>query len=304
MYNTGVISELIKWIENNLEKPLSIDIVAKKSGYSKWHLQRAFKHITGQTIAAYIRYRRLTYSALSLRFTDKSITDIVIQYQFDSAQTFTRLFKTRFQMTPARYRKEKYLVTKGLVPEYSLSQPVFTLPEPRFISVPETLFYGITYKVDKPLSALLKEKVLLREQIFNDYLTKLKAAGHDVPTKIYAVIDIHNGQNKRDETEILYTIAVDSDLKIDHVEKYIMEPGLYLCYHFKGSSEDFDLFILQIYLSALPALDVKRRPGRDIEIHYNINFTSQTHLTDNSTDIDCDFCVPVIRLDEFNQSVP
>lgn len=87
------IKELLVWIENNLRNPLSLDIVCEKSGYSKWYLQRMFRRQTNLPLAAYIRARRLYLAAFSLRFTQKSILDISLEYQFDSQQTFSRCFK-------------------------------------------------------------------------------------------------------------------------------------------------------------------------------------------------------------------
>jgi AraC-like DNA-binding protein len=48
MMNTGAfIHDLLDWIDNNLDSRLDIDTVARRSGYSKWHLQRMFKEHTG-----------------------------------------------------------------------------------------------------------------------------------------------------------------------------------------------------------------------------------------------------------------
>ncbi|PPS57908.1 hypothetical protein CRX72_08025 [Pantoea sp. BRM17] len=66
------------------------------SGYSKWHLQRMFKEVTGHAIGAYIRARRLSKAAVALRLTSRPILDIALQYRFDSQQTFTRAFKKQF----------------------------------------------------------------------------------------------------------------------------------------------------------------------------------------------------------------
>lgn len=46
MDQAGIIRDLLSWLEKNLDHPLSLDNVATKSGYSKWHLQRMFKDIT------------------------------------------------------------------------------------------------------------------------------------------------------------------------------------------------------------------------------------------------------------------
>ncbi len=107
MYRASFIKELIDWIQDNLEKPLSINIVARKSGYSPWHLQRLFKEATGDSLAKYIRKERLQNAASDLVNSHRSIADIACQYQFDSHQSFSRAFKKMFAMTPTSYRKKK-----------------------------------------------------------------------------------------------------------------------------------------------------------------------------------------------------
>ncbi|SVJ51041.1 right origin-binding protein [Klebsiella pneumoniae] len=47
MDQTNIIRDLLAWLDNNLDQPLSLDNVATKAGYSKWHLQRMFKEVTG-----------------------------------------------------------------------------------------------------------------------------------------------------------------------------------------------------------------------------------------------------------------
>ena len=93
MDQAGIIRDLLTWLEGHLDQPLSLDNVAAKAGYSKWHLQRMFKDVTGHAIGAYIRARRLSKSAVALRLTARPILDIALQYRFDSQQTFTRAFK-------------------------------------------------------------------------------------------------------------------------------------------------------------------------------------------------------------------
>ncbi|SQI27429.1 right origin-binding protein [Salmonella enterica subsp. arizonae] len=101
MDQAGIIRDLLIWLEGHLDQPLSLDNVAAKAGYSKWHLQRMFKDVTGHAIGAYIRARRLSKSAVALRLTARPILDIALQYRFDSQQTFTRAFKKQFSQTPA-----------------------------------------------------------------------------------------------------------------------------------------------------------------------------------------------------------
>ena len=76
MDQAGIIRDLLTWLEGHLDQPLSLDNVAAKAGYSKWHLQRMFKDVTGHAIGAYIRARRLSKSAVALSQTARPNMDI------------------------------------------------------------------------------------------------------------------------------------------------------------------------------------------------------------------------------------
>ncbi|AXF77936.1 superoxide response transcriptional regulator SoxS [Erwinia tracheiphila] len=99
-----IINTLTTWIDSNLGKALSIESVAAKSGYSKWHLQRMFRTVTRQTLGEYIRDRRLTLAAEALRQTQRPVFDIAMQYGYESRQTFSRVFRRQFSMTPTACR--------------------------------------------------------------------------------------------------------------------------------------------------------------------------------------------------------
>ena len=114
MYHESIVSELLDWIEDNLDQSLTLDTIAAKSGYSKWHLQRLFKTFTGQTLGTYTRQRRLTMAATELRLTQNSVLRIADKYQFDSQQTFTRTFKKQFNITPAVYRRLESWPEQGM----------------------------------------------------------------------------------------------------------------------------------------------------------------------------------------------
>ncbi|RUT66547.1 hypothetical protein CKG00_09230 [Morganella morganii] len=109
-FNIYLIKDLIHWIENNLEQPLSLKDVAKKSGYSKGYLLRIFHMHTGITLGYYIRSRRLYRVADELRLTKRPVLHIAMQYQFKSQQNFTQCFKAYFNITPAAYR---YMIGKA-----------------------------------------------------------------------------------------------------------------------------------------------------------------------------------------------
>ncbi|QIQ20674.1 MDR efflux pump AcrAB transcriptional activator RobA [Zophobihabitans entericus] len=305
MNQQNIISDLIKWIEKSLEQPLSIDNVAKKSGYSKWHLQRMFKEVTGQILGTYIRHRRLTHAALALHLTSKPILDIAMQYRFDSQQTFTRSFKKQFKLTPASYRRAEFWDPSGLTPPIDLNKTPLMLPEPQFVTLPDKTFWGVAYKNTCSLNDLLREKLLLRREFFKNYLDKYEKVNFELPAKLYAFSCPQQNKDSLDEQEIIYTIALDEKKDLENITEYHHSEGLYVCFRFNGRPEDFSNFISQIYLAALPALRIKRRNGSDIEVHYN---RYQYQIKDLQKEppkvIECDYYIPVITQHELEELQP
>lgn len=99
-----IVDVIVDWIECHIEEGPDIEAVAAKSGYSKWHLQRAFKAQKGITLATFIRGRRLEQAAQCLVSSSKTIMAISMDLGFSSQQCFQRVFKKHFHITPRDYR--------------------------------------------------------------------------------------------------------------------------------------------------------------------------------------------------------
>ena len=97
MSHQQIIQTLIEWIDEHIDQPLNIDVVAKKSGYSKWYLQRMFRTVMHQT---------LLLAAQALRSTQRPIFDIAMDLGYVSQQTFSRVFRREFDRTPSDYRHQ------------------------------------------------------------------------------------------------------------------------------------------------------------------------------------------------------
>ncbi|MBS0849851.1 superoxide response transcriptional regulator SoxS [Citrobacter sp. JGM124] len=106
MAHQDIIHTLTEWIDLHIDQPLNIDVVAKKSGYSKWYLQRMFRTVMRQTLGEYIRQRRLQMAAQELLTTKRPIFDIAMDYGYVSQQTFSRVFRRAFDRTPTDYRHQ------------------------------------------------------------------------------------------------------------------------------------------------------------------------------------------------------
>lgn len=112
MGNERTIKRIIDYIENNLDRKLSLDEIAKEAGYSKFHLNRVFLECVGCTIYKYTQMRRLTVAAEKLVHTQKPIIEIAYEANYSSQQSFTYAFRQLYGDPPQVYRAIKVHIPK------------------------------------------------------------------------------------------------------------------------------------------------------------------------------------------------
>lgn len=116
-FELEIVKSVIDYIEKNLDDELNLDNIAEKAGYSKFHLNRIFSKIVGETIYKYIQKRRLTEAARKLVYTDESIIDIALISGYESQQAFTLAFKKLYGSSPQIYRIKREFKPKQLSSE-------------------------------------------------------------------------------------------------------------------------------------------------------------------------------------------
>lgn len=287
MDQAGIIRDLLVWLESHLDQPLSLDNVAAKAGYSKWHLQRMFKDVTGHAIGAYIRARRLSKAAVALRLTSRPILDIALQYRFDSQQTFTRAFKKQFTQTPAWYRRISDWNAYGLRPPIRLGD--VKLPEPTWVSLPETELIGQTQSYTCTLEQISRYRDEMRLHFWRQFLTETDT----VPPVLYGLHQSRPSAEKDDEQEILYTTAVTSDQmssQLHATQRVKLEGGEYVQFTYEGPRSGLQDFVLQIYGTCMPTLKLTRRQGQDIERFYTHGGKKRP---EPPVDIRCEYLIPI-----------
>ena len=271
MDQAGIIRDLLSWLESHLDQPLSLDNVAAKAGYSKWHLQRMFKDITGNAIGAYIRARRLSKAAVALRLTSRPILDIALQYRFDSQQTFTRAFKKQFAQTPALYRRAEDWNAFGICPPIRLG--AFTLPQPEFVSLPDKRLVGLTQSYSCTLEQITTVRTELRSQFWRQFLGDVET----LPPVLYGLHHSRPSQEKDDEQEVLYTTALEPDQVPDKAQEgqpLVLPGGEFAMFSYEGPTE------------------LTRRKGHDIERFYP---KGERRPHQAPIEIKCDYLIPIRR---------
>lgn len=284
----SIIEVLVGWIEKNLDQPLSVDDVAKKAGYSKWHLQRLFREVTGESLGTYIRGRKLTKAAVALRLTGRSILDIAAQYQFESQQAFTRSFSHQFHITPGRYRNLENWHTAGIVSPLRLKgEPI---PEHSFVRLDDMTLYGNTQSYHSTLENMFSSRDSMRVAFWNNLLRNSTR----VPGVIYGLHQVRPSYLHNDEQEVFYSTAVGqeyTELNLGITQDVQLIGGNHVAFTFQGPRTELQGFVELLYHTAMPALGLIRRKGQDIECFH----TRMKVWSDSPPEwVHCDYFIPVM----------
>lgn len=100
-HHPDLFQDTIDYIHNNIERDLSIDILAQKSGMNKSAFFKTFKLAFGLTPLHYIHKKRLDKAMLLLKTTQMNINEIAFECGFYNVHYFCRLFKKHFQYSPS-----------------------------------------------------------------------------------------------------------------------------------------------------------------------------------------------------------
>lgn len=102
VYNDKV-SNVIRYINDNLNEELSLEILATRFYVSKYHLLREFKKHTGYTIHKYIHKKRLIMARVLLK-EELKVIEVCHKCGFADYSNFIRAFKNEFGCSPKHYR--------------------------------------------------------------------------------------------------------------------------------------------------------------------------------------------------------
>lgn len=100
------ISDVISFINQNLQNKLTLDLICENVKISKYYLCRNFKNAVGMTVFQYIEFVRISLAKDLLVKTDDSISEISQKTGFESFAYFSKVFRKHENCTPSKYRSE------------------------------------------------------------------------------------------------------------------------------------------------------------------------------------------------------
>ncbi len=277
MNNFYKISEAIKYIDAHLNDTLSVQLIAEQFAFSPYYFHRLFTSIVGKSMIAYVRDRRIAYACKMLNETDRKVLDIALDFGYDSAQSFSRTFKSITGMSPMEYRDKK--IVPCIVPATELVKR-FTnrlkggiLMNPNMIKKDKMILAGVSgpgnetseiwkrfmklYEEAPPTDKISNDSYEVRifdstkgkETVFVGCEIKNNCEGYEVlqiPSSEYASFDVYVKEGYESENNAMEEWLVSNDK--GYVSK-LLEGTLYGIEHYDSRFEEGnDESIVQIWL--------------------------------------------------------
>jgi AraC-like DNA-binding protein len=99
------LKKVISMIEHNVgNHDFSVEMISKTMGMSSTHLYRKLKAITGFSTSEIINNYRLQKAAQMLVNKEGNITEVMYSVGFSSLSSFSKSFKTKFGVSPTKYK--------------------------------------------------------------------------------------------------------------------------------------------------------------------------------------------------------
>ena len=102
-----IIKKVCAYVDENLSSDISLETAADFVGVSSFYLSKLFKEEKGETFINFISDKRLEKSRQLLSETSLSIKEITAEVGYNDQNYFSRIFKTKYGLSPKEYRKVK-----------------------------------------------------------------------------------------------------------------------------------------------------------------------------------------------------
>ncbi len=101
------LERVLQYMEANLSEPLSLEVLAREAGISRFHFIGLFRRALGTTPHKHLLDLRLQVAASMLLKGDKGVLEVALACGFQSSSHFAAVFKQKFHASPTTYKRRK-----------------------------------------------------------------------------------------------------------------------------------------------------------------------------------------------------
>lgn len=106
------VKDVLLYLHNNYKQKITIPDLSRHFHVNRTTLSDRFYEATGETIITYLNKHRINLSAIFLRESTLSISDIADEVGFNDTAYFAKLFRKYMHHTPSGYRQRYYALSQ------------------------------------------------------------------------------------------------------------------------------------------------------------------------------------------------
>lgn len=291
------IDQVLRFIDENLDSELSLEALAQVAHYSTFHFHRIFKQIAGENLNTYILRKRIEKMASVLMYQPiVSVTELSLQYGFNSNSSFTRAFKKYYGVSPTEFRRQQPSRFSKIRQIESKNRQVDQVFEEYICNINELKnWIKMNAKIEIRELAPIKLASITSigvQGISNAYQELLKWA---VPKKLLAkektkVITIYHDSFKLtapEKVRMSACISVGEEEKAEgKVHLITLKPGKCIVAYFEISPSDFEKSWSSLFVW-MNEQGYQKAEGNPFEIYHN------DFREDPNQIAKVEFCIPV-----------
>lgn len=103
--SSDILASVRNYIDNNYLSVLTLDYLSSHFFINKYTLLRKFKKMYGKNPIEYYREKRIDYAKKMLINSNFSVSEIGEMLNFTDVYSFSRFFKLRTGVSPAKFKK-------------------------------------------------------------------------------------------------------------------------------------------------------------------------------------------------------
>lgn len=165
-----MLDSVLAYINNHLEETITLDELAKVTGYSPFYLHRKLKAELQEPIGSFIQKQRMQAATYLLAFTELPVSQVRLLVGYTDDSAFSRVFKNITGVSPRTFRQQRpAIAANGLTAgQYlSLKCEIVRLPERKAVVFPSlgNYFNPDIYQVWDKAAAFIAEAKLAPESL-------------------------------------------------------------------------------------------------------------------------------------------
>jgi AraC family transcriptional regulator len=100
------IERLAAFVEDNLDRPISLEELATIANVSRFHFSRIFRQTTGVSAMTFVEQSRIRRAQILLSESNLPLVEVALMTGFSDQSHFTRRFALHVGTTPGAYARE------------------------------------------------------------------------------------------------------------------------------------------------------------------------------------------------------